>query len=111
VVLDWHNGPREGLFASESGTEWHFAAIGESPDPAGHRMYALRRLRDGSVARVIAHLGKGEPVPVPVWIPEWGAAEARHRRAARRDPGRPRGTAAGRAVRQRHDAAEGVAPA
>jgi hypothetical protein len=40
-----------------------------------------RRLRDGSVARVIAHLGKGEPVPEPVWIPEWGAAEARVRRA------------------------------
>jgi hypothetical protein len=30
---------------------------------------------------VIAHLGKGEPVPEPVWIPEWGAAEARVRRA------------------------------
>jgi hypothetical protein len=82
VMLDWYDGPREGIFTSETGAEWHFAVFGESVDPDTGNLYALRRLRDGAVANVTKQLAAGKEIPVPLWIPEWTFTTDRQRRVA-----------------------------
>ena len=74
IVLDWNDGPREGLCAlSNPGCEFHFELHTEKHAAADldDRLYLISFLKTGSVDRVLEALNQlGEPTR-PVWTPIW----------------------------------------
>src|SRR5207248_66436 len=79
VVLDWYDGPREGVCAlAEPACEFYFELLDERPtaDDLDDRLFRLSALPPGSVAALLACLaGQGEPAG-PVWVPVWRFADA-----------------------------------
>lgn len=78
IVLDWADGPREGLCAlAVPEYEFYFELHSEKPssDDLDDRLYLLSRVRAGSVERVtkaLASLGKSKRL---VWAPQWNFAD------------------------------------
>lgn len=71
IVLDWYDGPREGLMVAENGREWHFKVVGDPFDNGSGLLYVLRPLAGGSLSRLAGHLPGASSMTVPVWVPRW----------------------------------------
>ena len=74
IVFDWHDGPREGLCSlANPQAEFFFALLDErhNPDGLDDRLFRIREVSPGTVARTIKELRDlGAPDSV-VWVPVW----------------------------------------
>jgi hypothetical protein len=72
VILDWHDGPREGLCELETPKcTFYFEIFAErkSGDQFDDRLFRLFELESGSVDRAIAAFHPAHPPTTPVWAP------------------------------------------
>lgn len=74
IVFDWHDGPREGLCSlANPQAEFFFDLLDErhNPDGLDDRLFRIREVPAGTVARAIEQLGDLGAPNSPVWIPVW----------------------------------------
>lgn len=74
IVLDWYDGPREGLCALASpGGEFLFELLGERPNPddLDDRLFLIREIPDGTVDALVADIQELGSPGGPVWVPVW----------------------------------------
>ena len=74
IVLDWHDGPRQGVCSlSHPAAEFVFEQIDERHNPEGmdDRLFRLRHVPEGTVARALEVLGDLGGPDHCVWVPVW----------------------------------------
>jgi hypothetical protein len=72
VVLEWHDGPREGLCELETPKcTFYFQILAErkSGDQFDDRLFRVFELESGSVEQAIAAFGTAHPPTSPIWAP------------------------------------------
>ncbi len=85
VVLDWHDGPREGICSlQQPGGEFFFELLDERPneDDQDDRLFRLLEIPAGSVAATVAILRDLGMSTTPVWAPIWRFANPKQQQAA-----------------------------
>ncbi|HLX63951.1 MAG TPA: hypothetical protein VKX17_21950 [Planctomycetota bacterium] len=87
IVLDWHDGPIEGVCAlAKPKFEFFFELYSDKHNSRGldDRLYVISQIKDGSVNRILRALkALGEPTS-PVWAPVWKFAKEADRVKAER---------------------------
>ncbi|MCI0682881.1 MAG: hypothetical protein L0Y71_12330 [Gemmataceae bacterium] len=85
IVFDWHDGPREGLCAlGHPEAEFLFELLDErhNPDDLDDRLFRLRQVPAGTVARALSVLSVlGGPTHC-VWVPVWRFTDPAQQREA-----------------------------
>jgi hypothetical protein len=85
IVLDWYDGPREGIASLESPKcEFYFQLLAERPTEADldDRLFQISELPSGTLTAVLAVLRTlGQPANA-VWVPTWRFESDDARRAA-----------------------------
>jgi hypothetical protein len=74
IVLDWYDGPREGLCRMEHpAAELTFILLAEraTADDLDERLFSLAFLPSGTVANVLRALAFAGAPSAPVWVPLW----------------------------------------
>jgi hypothetical protein len=87
IIFDWHDGPRQGICAlAHPQAEFFFELLDErhNPDDLDDRVFRLREIPVGSVAKALGVLSiLGQPT-YRVWIPVWRFADTAAQREAER---------------------------
>lgn len=85
IVFDWHDGPIQGVCAlAMPDCEFAFDLIEErfNPDGLDDRLFRLREIPKGTIARILSLISTlGKPAH-SVWIPVWSFADMRERASA-----------------------------
>lgn len=85
IVLDWFDGPREGVCAlSSPESEFYFSLLAEraNEDDLDDRLFRLAAVPIGTVDQLLESLGGGSDETHPVWTPVWKFSDEAHRRKA-----------------------------
>lgn len=85
VVFDWHDGPRQGVCAlATPECEFVFDLVAErfNPDGLDDRLFRLREIPKGTIARILSLVSPLGPPAIPVWAPVWSFPNASEKDSA-----------------------------
>jgi hypothetical protein len=85
LVLDWHDGPREGFIRfDEPASTWHFRIFAEamSPDDLDRRLFLLAAVPENTFPRLLDALRPLGDAGAPHWTPIWQFPDDESRRRA-----------------------------
>jgi len=74
VVLDWHDGPREGFLRIDNPLScWRYRLYAEArrEDDLDDRLYLFSLAPDDALQRLIEVLTELGPIKEPLWVPMW----------------------------------------
>jgi hypothetical protein len=74
VILDWHDGPREGFLRFEvPPSTWYFRLLAQTTDPddVDNRVFWFAPAPDDTLPRLHSALLPLGPPPRPFWTPVW----------------------------------------
>jgi hypothetical protein len=74
IVLDWHDGPREGFIRFEApASTWYFRLLAQTTDPddLDTRIFWFSPAPDDTLPRLHEALRPLGPPPRPFWTPVW----------------------------------------
>jgi hypothetical protein len=85
VVFDWHDGPKQGVCSlATPECEFVFDLVAErfNPDGLDDKLFRLREVPKGTIAKILSLVSSLGPQAIPVWAPVWSFANASERTSA-----------------------------